>query len=461
MADATKKTPQVRIGHNDMEAFLFLPVPNEKYHTYSLRDLEYALADKGVKYGIHIDVLERIADQNLYGQEILVAEGVPAQDGADGYYEYFFNMNPDGKPKILEDGSVDYWSIKKVETVVEDQIIAVYHPAIMGKDGMSVKGKPIQPKRSRELPPLKGRGFTRSEDNLTYTANFDGKIEMKNDRITVSQVYEIMGDADLSVGNIDFRGDVLIHGNVCTGIRIKAAGSITVDGLVEHAQLWAGGDIILRGGMMGDSTSTIFSKGNITARFFEYTDVEAEGDITACVFMNCTVRCKKSIILSGKKSGIVGGKVHAIQGIECDSIGNDVEIHTEVSVGNGLDILRKIRVLQKSIFDMKDMLEKIDKGLQKFELLEAENVVKKDDPRKVQLLRVKIRDSAVLSEKQAELERLELQVQAARGCNIRVKQNIYPGVMIVIDDLKLIIRAEASHVEYRKDKGEIRSYTSF
>ena len=82
------------------------------------------------------------------------------------------------KPKIRPDGSVDYWSINMVEPVEKGQVIAIYKPPVPGEDGMTVKGRPLPAKRARELPPLKGRGFTRQEDGNTYTSNMDGKIDM-------------------------------------------------------------------------------------------------------------------------------------------------------------------------------------------------------------------------------------------------------------------------------------------
>lgn len=459
MAELRESIPKVRTSSDDMKAYLLLPVPIGE--NYTADELEDALREKGIVYGVKRIVLERMIQEQVYNEECLVAEGVQAREGTDGYFEYHFNMNLDGRPKILPDGSVDYWSIQKVEIAKEGQLIATYHPAVMGTDGMTVKGRPILAKRARELPPLKGKGFTRSEDNLTYYADFEGKIEMQNDRIMILKVYEISGDADLSVGNIDFNGDVIIHGSVCAGVSIKAGGNLTVDGIVETATLWAGKDIILRGGMMGESKSSVFSKGNISAKFFEYTIIEAGGNIEAEVFLNCNVSCKGKITLSGRKAGIVGGKVNAIQGIEAGNLGNDVEIRTEVSVGNGIEVFRKIHSLQKKIQDAKAMLEKIEKGLQEFEKLEAAQAVSKDDPRKIQLLRVKIRDTALLGADQAELDKLERQVEAAQGAGVRVMRTVYPGVMIIIDDIRYYVKSTQEHVEYKKLQEEIVSNQAF
>lgn len=459
MDDISRVMPRVRMGMNDMEAFLYLPIPVGD--NYTVEELEGALRDKGVVQGVNSETLERMVRERTYNREVLVAEGVAAKEGKDGYYDFHFNQNLDGKPMIKPDGSVDYWSVNRVEIVKEGQVIAEYHPAIMGENGVTVKGKPIMAKRARELPPLKGKGFTRSEDNRIYTSDFDGKIEMKNDRITVSRVYEIAGNADLSVGNIDFNGDVLVHGNVCVGISIKATGTITVDGVVESANLWAGKDIILRGGMLGGSKSSVFTKGNITAKFFEYAVVEAWGEISAQVFLNCDVTCRKRIILDGKDAGIIGGKVHAIQGIEVGDLGNDVEIRTEVRVGNDVEVLRRIKALQKEVSDMSLMLDKVEKGLKELERLAQAQALEKNDPRKMQLLRVKIRDSATLGGKQAELGQLEQQLEDARNASIRALRSVYPGVMVIIDEARMFIRNQESHVEYRKEKGEVVSMYTF
>lgn len=456
MAELSKMTPQIRIGQDEMEAFLYLPVPKEK--KYTKESLKSILQEGGVVFGIDEDVLEKMVTEPIYNREMQVAVGIPVQDGIDGYYEYHFRRNLDGKPKIRPDGSVDYWSIQKVEIAKAGQVIACYHPAVMGTDGMTVKGKPLHVKRARELPPIKGKGFTRSEDNRTYTANFDGKIEMQNDRIMILQVYEISGDADLSVGNIDFNGDVIIHGNVRTGVNIKAGGNITVDGIVECAQLWSGKDIILRGGMMGESKSKVYAKGSISAKFFEFTSVEAGGSIQAEVFLSCNVFCKEKVILSGKKAGIVGGTVRAVQGIETGNLGNDVEIRTEVQVGNDVEIFRRIRELEKKNRDAQKLLEKLEEGLKKFEKLEEEQLIKRDDPRKIQLLRVKVRETAVRGANQAELERLMMEVQCAKGASVKVVQNVYPGVRITIDSIRYHVKEAQYHVGYRKCQDEVIQY---
>lgn len=444
---AAAKEPRVRIDDDDMRAFLC--IQEELKNDYNNEAVIYQfLKEKGVNYGIIEENLKELLEKQLYNHEIVIAQGLQPENGVDGYYEYKFNLDFSKKPKIRPDGTVDYWSIKMVETVEEGQVIAIYHKAYQGKDGMNVKGKIVLAKRGRDQVPLRGKGFERSEDGSIYTALIDGKIEMMNGRITILPVYEINGDVDLSVGNIDFRGDVIIHGGVCTGVSIKATGTVTIDGIVEGAQIEAGKDVVLRSGVMGASRASITSRGNITAKFFEYTRVHANGSIQADVFLNCKVTCGGSIILDGKKASIVGGDVWAIERISVHTLGSDGEVKTKVRIGNDAAVVRRIGILKSKIEVEEENLRKIEEGLKMLGDV-------KNDPRRTELLRVKIRDSALLSDDTAELEKLENQVERARGGNIAVKGKVYPGVSVEMDDLRVQVKEEQENLEFVKNQDKI------
>ena len=267
----------------------------------------------------------------------------------DGYYEYNFNSSLDHKPKLLPNGTADYWSVHLIEEVSKGQVIATYHPAVEGRDGATVTGRIISARRGREQMPLKGKGFERTPDNRVYTAALDGKIERQNDRIVILPVHEVTGNAELAEGNIDFHGDIVIHGNVENGVVIRATGSITVDGIVEACTLEAGKDIVLRSGMLGGNKASVHSKGSITAKFFEFTKIKCAGDLHADVLMDCDVECQGQVILDGSRGSIIGGRVHAIRGVIVSTLGNEVEKRTAVYVGAGIEIYSRLHVLEKKI----------------------------------------------------------------------------------------------------------------
>lgn len=105
------------------------PALEEGEH-YTIEYLHEVLRVNQITYGIDEAQLQKILDEEIYEQDVLVARGIPAVEGQDGFYEYKVNMNLEKKPKILPDGSVDYWSMYSVQSVQKDQVIAIYHPAV-------------------------------------------------------------------------------------------------------------------------------------------------------------------------------------------------------------------------------------------------------------------------------------------------------------------------------------------
>ena len=445
---ANESLVQVYISPDELTAYLTLrePLPGE---TFTLEQLKKVLQDKGITYGVDEVVLQRMLDQKEFQKEIMIASGKATVDGIDGWYEYNFRQNLSKKPQVREDGTVDYWSMDLIETVLSGQVIAIYHPAIPGENGMTVTGKVLQAKIGKELSPLKGRGFERNNDNLTYVASLDGKIEVIDGRINIINYHEVFGNADLTVGNIDFTGDIVIHGNVCTGISVHAGGTVTIDGAVEGATLSAGKDIVLRGGVLGNNRAEIFAKGNIYARFVEYATVKAQGDIEADYFLQCEVQSRQRIRVTGKKGLIVGGHVHAVCGIEANEIGNDSEVTSTIEVGVGEAVQHRIKVLQHQLLVLKDEINKIDAGLKKFnDLVEKHSGLKANDPIRTQLMRIRIRNISMEKEGKAEIEDLYQQAEQGRYASIKINRIIYPGTFIIIGYSKLLVKEQQVAVEY-------------
>lgn len=457
MAEGTRPNAFVQTNNSEMEAYLQVPTP-ENEEDYTIGYLQTLLEQNGIRYGIIESALKRMIDGQIYNQPIMVASGNPAVDGVDGYYEFKFNHNKDSKPQVKEDGSVDYWSVNSIHSVMAGDVIAVYHPPVQGSDGTNVRGVAVLAKRGKDQAMLKGKGFVRSEDGLTYTAEIDGKIEMQGDRVMVLAIHEIGGDADISTGNIDFRGDVVIHGNVENGIVINATGSITIDGTVEACTLKAGKDIILRRGMLGGHKASVKTKGNIFAKFFENTTIEADGNIQADVLMNCEVDCKGKVILTGRRASIIGGEVHALEGIEVMNLGNEAETKTYIYVGADPDMHTRLAMLEKKIAEVKEELAKVEKGIEQFKLLEREKQVSyASDPRRMALLRIRIRDNATLAESETEFRKLEEMLGRSVGASARVLDKVHPGVRINIGIERMKIQNEAANVEFYLLENKIRT----
>ena len=443
-----KREPVIRISSDRMEAFIMLPTVEEEYH-YTVDEVLEAVNRNGVIYGINCEIISDMIEKRLMGREVLFAKGKPAVDGTDGYFDFYFDSDLNHRPTVKSDGSVDYWSVHSVEVVKKGQTIANYCEPVAGEDGIDVLGKVIAAKKGKGLPPLVGRGFDKSVDGLTYTAAIDGKIERHKNRIIILPILEINGDVDVGTGNIDFVGDVVIHGSVKTGARIRAAKSITIDGVCEGCVLEAGNDLILRKGMIGMGKARIIVKGNLFAKFMEYTDVEVDGFVEADSAINCNVVSNDKVLFNGGHASIVGGKVYGCAGIEVQNLGNDAFIKTEVHVGVHKKIKIKIAELEKLVDQKQMLLNNINAGIKQIEQMNLEE-------KKLALVRAKIEKTAELTEDKEELERLKGIVERSTGATVQVLEHVYPNVEVCINNSKLVTKEEFDKIEFKeKDKAVV------
>ena len=158
MEDISMRGAVVRISQDSMEAYLTLQPP-ETGEGYTLSELVRYIRTQRVTNGIDEAAIQEMIDGGVYMRDVCIAKGQPPVNAENGRYELHFNPAVDGKPKVNEDGSIDYWSIRTVEMVKEGQAIATYYPPTEAVNGMNVSGKPILAVRGKPLQPLRGKGF--------------------------------------------------------------------------------------------------------------------------------------------------------------------------------------------------------------------------------------------------------------------------------------------------------------
>lgn len=452
--------PRVRIAYDEMEAFLTLPEPSIPSEEYELADVIKEIEAAGVRFGFQREKVEKMLENRVYNVEWKIAEGVKPKDGSDAFYDFKFNTDLNRKPKKKEDGTIDYWSVNAIEIVKEGQVIAVYHEPIDGSNGMSVKGKILPAKKGRPLPVLTGRGFERSKDNKTYIASLDGKIDLQKNRIMISSVYEIQGDVGLKTGNIDFRGDVIIHGNVPSGAVVKATGSITIDGTVESSIIIANKDIIIRGGMLGGGKGIITTKGSLNVKFIEHAEVKAEGSVTTDSAIDCRIVSNDKVIMQGKRASIIGGVVYAAKGVEAYNFGNAYGIKTEVYTGVNKEVKQQLINFEKNIMEAEDIINKINLGIKQIDDAAAETGQDmRNDPRRATLLRTKILKQADLANYKQQMNQLQPLLECAHNAKIKVLHKAHPGVVVGINDLILNIEEQREMVSFFEMDAKIMMYS--
>lgn len=448
----------VRITEDNSQAWLYL-TPKEDGSPYTKQEIYELLKKNEVRAGYHSSNIAAMAKKKVYEREIKVAEAVLPMPGKNGYYEYAVDVENTVKlPEIREDGTVDYQSMSVISNVQKGDIVARYYRARPGIPGMNVRGDEIPVEPVRDLPPLKGKGIAVSGKLPdVYEATIEGKIEYKDGKLNIINVHQVNGDVDLITGKIEFYGDVVISGNVEAGVTIRAGKSLTIEGTVEAANLFAGEDIVLKRGIQGNKKGRVVARGNIYADFIEHTEVQAGKSIQANCILNSKVRAGEKVILTGKKGCIIGGYVHGDMGIECKELGNISEVKTVIHAGCETEILEKYREISKMKLDIKTAAEKIAPELHRFSNIVAKGgVLPKNAETRFELLKKQKEELLLKIEDIKEAEaRYTAQIEKTHNATIRVDGNLYKGSLIGIGNCQMAVQNNTCYMEYRNISGMI------
>ncbi len=362
----------IRISDDALKAYITLP----KQAAYTAYDIQKILMDHEIIHGIQINQLKNIVQKKIYEKEVLVAMGDQPQMGKDGHYHYFFNELLPESPKIHNDGSVDYTEVVVADKVEKGQTLARYHRGYKGASGETVTGVCIEGNGGKELPPFSGVGIIKDEETDTYTAATDGYVVLDEDQhmLSVQNVLLVEGDINRYNGNITYDGIIHIKGSVSDMAVITASGDVVVEGAVAGAEIKAGANVIIKGGVNADGNGHIQAGGKVMANFFEYANIEARGRIEANYFLNCIAQTDNVLVARGSKARIMGGEIRAAKAVESVVIGNYGGKSTTIDVGNVSWIEKRMLKYQQEYFKLHKEYRQLKEGKEKLINLLGEDI---------------------------------------------------------------------------------------
>lgn len=431
--DTLIKESKLIVSDDKMTAELYLCKPPEG-EEYDLEIVKHFLTLQKVTYGVQEEALKELLNNKMFYQKIVAAKGKAVIDGVDGRYEYLFDTESKKKPKVLEDGSVDYGTMTNIPTVAENDVIVRYYPPQEGEAGYTVTGVQILPRKGKTLPELRGKGFRVSEDHLEYIATLSGKIVLENERINITNLLEIKEDVDLLTGDINFDGDILIHGNVTTGRRVHAGGNLTVEGFAEPCGLSAKKDIVLKNGMQGGGKAYVKCDGSVMGKFFEQVRIKAGKNVNANSLLGCDVLAGENVEISGKQGVILGGNVFAYHQVIAENIGSNAEVNTFITAGDTQALSSRLIELDK---EQKDLTKQLEQARKLLELMQGVKTQKEgNDPvaeRKLQVMRMKITLDSHINENKKTIEDLMNKVELASDAKVIIHHTAFPGTVVKVN----------------------------
>ena len=447
--------PQVIVENEKMSAKLRLDLV-ETGQEFTVADLKQWLKDQKIKSGIKEQVLIDMIEHSIYDVFVEVAEGKIPEKGKDGYFIYHVS-NPENAsgPTVLEDGSLEYVHTKEYTIVDEGDLLAEYVPATFGVYGYTVENEMRTPTRGRDLPPLRGRGF-KIEDNKYYSV-LHGKVELTERGIHVTNTLEIRGDVDMDSGHINFDGDVDIRGDVHSGMLVKASGSIEIKGHVGNCFINAGKDITIQQGMQGKFSGRLKAGGDIYCKFFENTSAQAKGNINVRSVLNSKLEAEGKVIVEGKDSVVLGGTIHAIQGIEVADAGNDMEVKTVLSAGALQSVIERNKELDIMIDAVEEQLKLLTRAVKSMENMMPGTVSKEAEDRRMKIIQAKVIKSMEHKQLRDEKAKTDALIQSGKNAHVQVQKTIWPGCQVEIAGLSIRVKEQLKHVKFTAKGGRIEA----
>ena len=445
ISSMTKKEFSIFVEDNGNKVYGFVKSVGGNMVTEN--DIYGALKKRGIVAGINKEAISEMINKRRMNEKILIAEGIPAKDGKNGWYEFFVRLDLPRIPAPLPDGGVDYVNIEAFEMVDEGQKIALYHPAEKGVDGHNVFGEVMHANEGAEKKPLKGRGFVIDPDGVTYRSKLNGKFEYHNGQIIISNMIIVNEDVTAVTGKLEVDGSVYVIGSVCSGGYISATGDIIVEHNVEAARLIAGGNVMIKKGSCSRNECFIEAKGEVSGSFFESASIDAGGDIKANYIMNSTIGTMGKVIVSGSKGMLLGGKTCAVKGIDTFNLGNRSHLKTYLDVGKNVLYNKK-----QAMF-----AEEREQILDELQVLEGRwnSILQALPPGKGQAEMLIKKLNVAIVAKQNELADLDAEVSKLANLTdqdmkaVIVRGNAYEGSVIEINAVKYALPSHVNRVIFK------------
>ena len=432
--------------------------PTEGGRLLNKEDIVSEMVRYGVKYGVVEKNIESFLEERNYGENILLAEATPQVEGKDAEIVYYFNTDLTQKPKVNEDGSVDFHHLDVISSVSAGDLLAELIPAVQGKPGIDVCGGLLRPVKVKMKVLRVGKNIRISEDGLQAFSEVNGHATLEGEQIFVSNMYEVPANVDTSTGDIDYEGNVTVRGNVLAGFTIKAKGDIVVEGVVEGAILHAGGHIILKRGIQGMDRGVLKANGNVISRFIESATVEAGGYVTADAIMHSNVSAKGDITVDGKKGYITGGTIRSGTQIMARTIGSAMGTATNLEVGIEPELLSEYHELGKELDELREEIEKNKQTL--MTLAKRIKFGEKLAPDKMLQFKRANEARESLPKREEEIsERIKVlkeTIENYEGGCVKAQSTVYAGTKLTISNAVYYVKKDVSYCRFVKAAGDVK-----
>ncbi len=460
---------KITFDEDFMQAFISV-TPPEGGRDLDENILNVAISDAGIfRDCCDEKVLKKVLKEKPT-EAIEFARGTQPVDGVDARFEALVEEVEYSAPVSDKTGKIDVREIVNFTLIEENVPVMRRIPPKHGVNGRNVKGQVITAVEALDTPfddKLEGVIIS-SEDSNLLLSSCKGHPVILNTGVRVDNTV-VVNNVDLSTGNIDYDGSVLVKGEVRAGMKIKVTGDIIVKGVVTKATLIAKNNITVECGVIGtdpskegeDSPPAILKAGgNIGAQYINLCEVFAGGDVLVREYISHSEINVKGHVKAGESGGkgrIFGGTCNAQKGIYAVSLGANGGVKTLVAVGAPKAQQQQYDLLNKNFADRSEKEAKLKKMLTKYEQELASNPQNIDIAKKSMSIKKLLIDLEVeLKKMRAAIDKLAVYFKDSKNVNISVSKNTFTNVTLQVNGAEFTIRQDSKGGIFVKQGSDVR-----
>ncbi|MBN2626494.1 MAG: DUF342 domain-containing protein [Spirochaetales bacterium] len=289
-------------------------------------------------------------------------EAISGKRPVDGYNSKLEFPLDDGKSDKEKD-RVNFHDYSNIIIIREGKIFARKTLYREGLDGLDIYGNKMVVPKGKDVP-ITLTGDIQAEeqgDIINYRAVTSGIAYLEKNNLILRETLIVEGNVDFHTGNIKFKGDIVIRGDVKAGFSVISGGKISIEGSIENgAHVRTSEELQVSMGIIGKETLVESGK-NIYCSFIQNSTVSSRNSITVEKNISgAKVYCRGFLTVEGrglmkKRIGVVNGsECSAFEGMELLSAGSELN-ETVLRIGYDYFIEEKIREMNqvRSTYELK------------------------------------------------------------------------------------------------------------
>ncbi|WP_432631393.1 DUF342 domain-containing protein [Brachyspira sp.] len=432
---------------------MVLPPQKELKRQLSSEDIQNLISEIPIRLMVDYDKVAGLVEENLKFNEGVCCVFVEGKKPVDGNVQKVildYDMSIETGKKS-EDGSIDFKERSFIHNIDAGIQIAHFIPEKPAVDGLDIYDEVLEAHYDEEPCYKIGNNLKVEADGINIKSAIKGILVNNNNTISVSNVIEIE-KVDLSTGNIEVDGSVIIKENVTPGFSIKTEGDIKVNGNIEDAKINCGGNLIVSGGIIGGPDSDMHINGKVYASFIRNANLICNGDVIANQIVNSDISCNNRVIVLEGKGVIIGGNVKALNGVWARSIGAISESKTTIIVGRDAEAYALFKNIQTTVKANREEINKYKTLLGSEYFKDPKAFIQRIPENKRDTIKAILKKVSNLVKETTELEEKRKQMseefEKLSNSSISSMEGFFPGVTVYISNIRKYITNKISGTEY-------------